>query len=88
MSLLITVIIILLLAYLYAENYISGKTVIIIFLLYIILFILLSIGLGFAGLFKTVCMNDKCTVIKLPLDIRRVGQIDANNYLYNVTSLK
>ena len=87
MSFWITLILAILLAYLYYKKYISGKTLIIFVLLYIILFILMSIGLGFAGLFKAVCMNDKCTVVKLPLDIRKIRQVDAKNYLYSVIPL-
>ena len=87
MSLLLTVILILLVAYLYANNYVSGKTLIIILLVYIIFIILFSIGIGMAGLVGSICLNQKCDTVKLPLDITKIGQFDATNYVYRVIPL-
>ena len=79
-----TLILIILLFFLYNYRYITGKTAIIIILLYIIFVIIFSIGAGFTGLFKSICMNDKCSVVKLPFDITKIRQLDQTNYLYSV----
>lgn len=86
MSLLFLLIIILLIV-LYICEYITGKTFIIIVLLLIIFLIFFAIGTGIADLFLNVCMNKKCDVVKLPLDIVKIGQINAGNYLYRVLPL-
>ena len=88
--LILLVIIIIVLIYLYATKRISGATLTIIILLIIIFILLIPsiIGIGVISLLPNICQNNKCDIIKLPVDINKIGPSNGNNYLYQVAMPK
>lgn len=86
----ILIILIVILVYLYAINRISGQTLAIIILIVVILLMLIPslIGFGVLGFSQKACMNNNCTVVKLPLDITKVKKVGDTNYLYKIGMVK
>lgn len=80
------IIIIIALIILYAVGKISGTTLFIIILILIILILLIPglIGAATIGFLGRSCMNNNCSVVKLPLDIKPIGQYSHNETLYSV----
>lgn len=82
----ILLIIIIILIFLFAAGKLSGTILIIIILLIVILICIIPsiIGVATIGFLGNACMNNKCSVVKLPLDIEKIGQYNADNDLYSV----
>ena len=85
--LVLLIIIIAVLIYLYVTGRMSGKTFVIIILLFIIFILLIPIiiGVGVLSMLPNICQNEKCDIVKLPIDINKIGPANGNGYLYQMT---
>lgn len=76
--------------YLYSINRITGKTLAIIIMAFIILILIIPSILGFSvmAVMANMCMNKKCDQVKLPFDIDKIGPFtqDPNWMVYNVNT--
>ncbi|AYV84987.1 MAG: hypothetical protein Satyrvirus1_73 [Satyrvirus sp.] len=85
--LILLIIVIIILIILLITGKISGATFTIFILIIIILILLVPsiIGLAAVSFVGNACMNKDCSVIKLPLDIEKIGQYNANTSLYKIS---
>lgn len=84
--LILLIVIIAILIYLYASGRISGSTFWIIILIIIILLLIIPsiIGISIIAFLSQICQNNKCDVVKLPVEINKVGTAPSNNYIYEI----
>ena len=87
--LILLLVIVAILIYLYWTNKITGKTLTIIILVFIILMLLIPSLLGFTvmGLIGNMCMNPTCDQIKLPVNMDNMGPLNANWNMYKVNGI-
>lgn len=84
--LILLIVIVVILIILYAMGKISGSTFWIIILVIVILLLIIPalLGISIIALLTQSCQNKDCSVVKLPVDINKVGPATNNSYLYQI----
>lgn len=72
--------------YLYYNGTISGKTLIIIILLVIVVLIVIPvlIGVSFVRFISSLCLDQQCNYIKLPINMNNMGNYDNQYFVYQI----